>query len=212
MASSSSLAFTIIFICFQVVNSLVNTSSVNKVEVSLYYDSLHPESAKFITKFLPTIFDENLTDIANLNLVPYGKAKLDGIKNEVTCERGRGECFLNKVQACAIHIWPEEEKHSYFVFCVESFVAAEFGYDWSRCFDFMAEDKTDVVNCYLSGDFGKKLELHYAMKTSRVIPRIQTLPWVTVNGVPLYNGYRNFKNIICQAYKGRQPEICQKKV
>ncbi|XP_059431116.1 gamma-interferon-responsive lysosomal thiol protein-like isoform X2 [Corylus avellana] len=46
------------------------------------------------------------------------------------------------------------------------------------------------------------LELQYAAETNSLEPPHEYVPWVVVNGEPLYEDYENFVSYICKAYKG----------
>lgn len=53
-------------------------SSCNKVSVGLYYESLCPYSASFVVDSLSMIFSDDLIRIVDLELVPWGNAKIYG--------------------------------------------------------------------------------------------------------------------------------------
>ncbi|KAK7390326.1 hypothetical protein VNO78_25629 [Psophocarpus tetragonolobus] len=59
-------------------------NSYQKVNLSVYYDSLCQSCAKFIIQDLRNIFDSNLISIVNLQLVPWAKAYL--INNSISCQ------------------------------------------------------------------------------------------------------------------------------
>ncbi|CAG9859129.1 unnamed protein product [Phyllotreta striolata] len=78
--------------------------SVHRVNVSVYYESLCPDSKKFFTQQLYPSLQGNLSEFVNLTLVPYGKSKATF---EVTdwkfeCHHGEAECYGNRIQACAL--------------------------------------------------------------------------------------------------------------
>jgi hypothetical protein len=61
-----------------------------KVPVALYYESLCPASADFVVNHLAKIFKDGLLDAADVNLVPYGNAKVranGAISCQVRCHR-----------------------------------------------------------------------------------------------------------------------------
>jgi len=77
-----------------------------------------------------------------------------------------------------------------------------------RVFEKLNLDPKPVSDCYSSG-YGDKLELRYAAETNALQPRHTYVPWVVVNGEPLYDGYYEFESYICKAYKGTKvPEAC----
>jgi interferon gamma-inducible protein 30 len=58
--------------------SRILPSHSQKVSLGLYYESLCPYSANFIINYLPKLFETDLISIVDLNLVPWGNAKLRG--------------------------------------------------------------------------------------------------------------------------------------
>ncbi|SPP87865.1 GILT-like protein 1 [Drosophila guanche] len=78
--------------------------SAAKVPVAIYYESLCPDSAKFITEQLYPAVKGELRDVVDLTFVPFGKSQFFTQGSEVTftCHHGPNECYGNKVHACAI--------------------------------------------------------------------------------------------------------------
>lgn len=60
--------------------------SHQKVNLSVYYDSLCQSCALFIIKDLRDIFDSNLTSIMNLRLVPWANAYINNNNNSISCQ------------------------------------------------------------------------------------------------------------------------------
>lgn len=208
-----SLVFYITLFCFlsvSVSGSKASPSDVNnKVELGLYYESLCPYSANFIVNYLIKIFEDvDLLSIVDLHLSPWGNAKIRANNSTFDCQHGPSECLLNTVEACAIDIWPELNKHFQFIYCIES-LAYEHKYpQWETCFDKLELDRKPIVDCYTSG-YGTQLELKYAAETNSLVPPHQYVPWVVVDGQPLYEDYENFISYICKAYKGNvTPKAC----
>lgn len=58
---------------------------------------------------------------------------------------------------------------------------------WKTCFDrFDDLDSQFVLNC-TAGAHGKQLEYEYGAQTDALVPPHQYVPWVLVNGLPLYD-------------------------
>ncbi|RZC35814.1 GILT domain containing protein [Asbolus verrucosus] len=78
----------------------------HRVTVTVYYESLCPDSIKFFTKQLYPSLQGNLSNYVNLTLLPYGKSKTTNDLNqyEFQCHHGPAECNGNRLQACAIRI------------------------------------------------------------------------------------------------------------
>nr|XP_019705948.1 gamma-interferon-responsive lysosomal thiol protein [Elaeis guineensis] len=194
--------FLLSFLCFA-----FSPVSSRKVSLALYYETLCPYCSDFITNNLVKIFDNGLISIVDLDLVPYGNARL-GSNNSIICQHGPNECQLNNIEACAISAWPDVQEHFNFIHCIEHLVM-ELRYDeWKSCSQQTGLDSTSVLDCYNSG-YGEKLELQYAAQTDALQPSHTYVPWVVVDAKPLYDDYRNFEKYICQAYDGEPPKACE---
>ncbi|KAK7301642.1 hypothetical protein RJT34_12512 [Clitoria ternatea] len=193
----------------------LSSQSDEKVTLDVYYESLCPGSSQFIVDYLPVLFDSDLISIVDLKLSPYGNTKLypwipgEPITNATFyCQHGEYECLLDIVQACAIDIWPEVIKHFSFIHCIEKLVSQGKETEWESCFDKLDLDPEPIKQCYTS-DYGEKLELKYAAETAALQPRKLYVPWVVLNGEPLYEDIDNYISRICSAYKGSDAfEIC----
>lgn len=64
---------------------LSSVSDDNKVSLALYYEALCPYSANFIINYLVDIFQDGLISIIDLNLVPFGNARI-GYNNTIDCQ------------------------------------------------------------------------------------------------------------------------------
>ncbi|KAF5744483.1 gamma-interferon-inducible lysosomal thiol reductase-like isoform X1 [Tripterygium wilfordii] len=175
-------------------------SDSSKVSLVLYYESLCPYSANFIVNYLVKLFEDDLISIVDLKLVPWGNAKILG-NDTFKCQHGPYECLLNTVEACAIHVLPKVDEHFPFIYCVESLVYQHKYAQWESCFEKLGLDSKPISDCYSSG-FGKELELQYAAETNDLQPPHEYVPWVVVDGQPLYEEYQDFISYICKAYKG----------
>ncbi|KAF5930778.1 hypothetical protein HYC85_031651 [Camellia sinensis] len=216
----------------------VKNSEKSKVTLAIYYESLCPYCSNFIVndlvelfesglisdvdlKLIPygnarigpndtltcQIFDTGLISILDLNLVPWGNARILA-NNTFDCQHGPLECLLNTVEACAISVWPDLNKHFPFIYCVETLVYEHQYTQWETCFEKLDLDPTLITECYSSG-YGKELELQYAAETNTLQPPHEYVPWVVVDGVPLYEDYENFISYICKGYKGTAlPQSC----
>lgn len=183
------------------------SESHHKVSLELYYESLCPFSANFIVNYLPKIFTPDFISIVDLKLFPWGNAKLQG-NDTFVCQHGPYECLLNTVEACAIDIWPDLSKHFSFIYCVEDFAIQGKRQEWESCFQILDLDSKPINKCYNS-EHGKKLDLKYAAETNSLQPPHKYVPWVVVDGEPLYEDYENFLSYVCKAYKGHDvPHSC----
>ncbi|KAJ8751264.1 hypothetical protein K2173_016445 [Erythroxylum novogranatense] len=215
--AASRLTITLSFLACVVLFTPFSVASQNflaepsKVSLELYYESLCPYSANFIVNYLVDLFkdDGDLLSAVDLRLFPWGNAKIIG-NDTFVCQHGPWECLLNTVEACAIHFWPKLEDHFPFIYCVEDLVYNRKYPEWETCFKILNLDPEPITKCYKSGQ-GKQLELKNAAETNALQPPHKYVPWVVVNGEPLYEDYANFVTYICNAYKGTDPpKACSK--
>lgn len=200
------LSIALLLVCAQFYSASASDSA-KKVTLSLYYESLCPYSASFIVNQLDKIFSDGLISIIDLQLFPYGNAQvLPG--GDIICQHGFYECLLNTVEACAIDAWPIVTEHFKFINCVEELVVEGTYTQWKTCFDKLGLDSEFVLNCS-SGAYGKQLEYEYGDETDALVPPHQYVPWVVVNGRPLYDDYDTFGIEVCKAYQGELPKACQ---
>ncbi|KAM0868189.1 hypothetical protein ACQ4PT_041496 [Festuca glaucescens] len=178
-----------------------------KVPVAIYYESLCPDSVDFVVNHLAKIFKDGLLDAADVTLVPYGNAKVSA-NGAISCQHGPYECILNNVEACAIDAWPDLNVHFGFINCVEDLVMNNKQEEWESCFKKQNLDPKPVMECYGS-EHGQKLSLEYGKQTDALVPPHKYVPWVVVDGEPLYDDYENFEAYVCKAYKGHPPKACQ---
>ncbi|XVF68462.1 hypothetical protein PTKIN_Ptkin11bG0004800 [Pterospermum kingtungense] len=182
-------------------------SDSSKVSLTLYYESLCPYSANFIVNYLPKLFQDDLISIVDLRLVPWGNAKITG-NDTFSCQHGPAECLLNTVEACAIDAWPQLNDHFPFIYCVEALVYERKYLEWESCFEELGLESKTITDCY-AGGLGLKLDLQYAAETNALEPPHRYVPWVVVDGQPLYEDYENYISYVCKAYKGTAlPSAC----
>ncbi|GAA0155934.1 reductase [Lithospermum erythrorhizon] len=186
-------------------------SNDNKVTLELYYETLCPYCSKFIATHLDKLFQTGLNTITNLKLIPYGNAKVS-TNGTILCQHGEYECLLNTVEACAIDAWPDVTEHFPFIYCVENLVYQGDYLQWETCFETLGLNDKPIDDCFKS-EKGLQLELKYAAETNALHPPHKYVPWVVVDGQPLYDDYENFLDYICKAYGGTEaPAGCDKSV
>ncbi|XP_019227466.1 PREDICTED: gamma-interferon-inducible lysosomal thiol reductase [Nicotiana attenuata] len=185
-----------------------HVSSQDKVNLSLYYESLCPYCADFIVNKLAKVLETDLASIVTLRLVPWGNTQIAPNTSWI-CQHGPAECLLNTVEACAIKVWSNLETHFKFINCVERMHLENRQSSWQSCFSATGLSQTPIKNCYNNG-LGYRLEKAYADETASLNPNHRFVPWVLVNNQPLQEDYQNFIAYICRAYRGRNiPQACK---
>uniref|UniRef100_A0ACD5VVM2 Uncharacterized protein n=1 Tax=Avena sativa TaxID=4498 RepID=A0ACD5VVM2_AVESA len=194
---------------FVVLFCLSTACAARRVSVSVYYEAMCPFCSGYVVNDLARIFQNGLSSIVDLRLVPFGNGRVspDG---SMTCQHGEDECRLNAIEACVIRLWPDAEHHFPFIYCIEHLSLIQKWGAWESCFHETGLASQPVIDCYNSGT-GRQLELQNAAETFALQPPHQFVPWVVVNGRPLGDDYTNFEAYICSAYDGELPAACRGK-
>ncbi|XP_067309864.1 gamma-interferon-inducible lysosomal thiol reductase [Pseudorasbora parva] len=188
----------------------VTTPNANKVNVSLYYESLCPGCRNFLVgQLVPTLI--MLSDIMNVDLVPYGNAqeKEDQGKYTFICQHGEDECLGNMIETCLLNNLGMEAIPV--IFCMESGV--DVLKSAQPCLGIYNPEITwdSVMKC-VKGDQGNKLMHENAVKTNALKPPHQYVPWITINGEHSDDlqdkAMSSLFSLVCSLYKGEKPGAC----
>ncbi|XP_065070124.1 gamma-interferon-inducible lysosomal thiol reductase-like [Rhopilema esculentum] len=183
------------------------------VDVAVYFESLCPDSIKFIIEQLyPTYQKLYGKHIFKVDLVPYGNVKetKKGDHWQFSCQHGEEECLGNIIETCAIHELQNETQWMPFILCMEKNKAtlpAAKKCSEEQHFDF------DIIEKCRTGTLGNQLQHEMGVKTNSLKPKHTFIPWITINGrskgiqtKALYN----FFELICESYEGPKPDACLK--
>lgn len=182
------------------------------VYLGIYYESMCPDSQRFIVDKLQSVYNK-LSDIIFLSLVPYGNAKEEkvGGKWNFTCQHGPDECYGNLMHTCALMSLKNMSDVFPFVVCTMSsqqipqqsgpVCAKKLGFDFA------------VVQQCMNSTYGNKYEHDMAMLTDLLHPHLTYVPWVTLNMVHTEDIQKEAENnllqLICDTYHGPKPEACK---
>ncbi|KAE8661028.1 putative Gamma-interferon-inducible lysosomal thiol reductase precursor [Hibiscus syriacus] len=204
--------FVLVAFPFMFISPSLSSLDHDHVTLSLYYETLCPYCASFISNDLVKVFRTDLYTIVNLRLVPWGNA--DVVGDTIRCQHGEDECYLNAIDSCVIHLWPDVKKHFDFIRCTEEQRLSEVPVNskeamWRNCSDQLGL-RADMINkCYTTG-LGIKLLLRYGNETANLNPPHEYVPWVVVNNHALKDDFENFVKYVCDAYQGDpKPEACK---
>jgi len=131
----------------------------------------------------------------------------DCFMGKVMCQHGELECLVNKIEACAIHLYDDDVKGTTeFVYCMEN----KEGPEYKACAQSAGLD-ADAIGACVKSDEGDKANAAMAMATAILQPAHLGTPWVIVNGTTL-DDPSTLLEAICEAYNGSfKPDACQKK-
>merc|ERR1711915_376845 len=147
-----------------------------------YYESLCPDSTRFIADQIPETWSALKEDIS-INFVPYGFAKTterpDG-SYTFKCQHGERECKGNKIQACTAHLFSDNpDTVVSLITCMMDTNAPDMA--GPQCYQKQGEDYSLVEDCLSSG-LGDKLHAAAGEATANYRPRIDNVPWLNFDG------------------------------
>ncbi|CAK1587408.1 unnamed protein product [Parnassius mnemosyne] len=154
----------------------------NKVKIAVYYESLCPDSKRFITTQLAPVW-RDLRGAVKVKLVPYGKATHDKVngKWQFTCQHGADECYGNKLQSCILkdRSLLDTDKME-LVICLMSQANPDKALD--TCLEQVKKlSNSDKIKRCASGEMGDNLLASYGDKTDLIQRPLSFVPTVVIN-------------------------------
>jgi interferon gamma-inducible protein 30 len=184
------------------------------VNVTLYFESLCPDCKDlFVYQLFPAYTKLASTRILNLQLVPYGNAKVFryGDRFVYACQHGANECLGNKIESCAVK-YAAKESLVPFVYCLEYYGPTVHNAQY--CSRVHALPWQPLENCMM-GQEGDELMFQMAQRTEDLEPSHTFVPWFTVNGVHNDDIQQQMETdmvgYVCKQYKGVKPKECFEK-
>jgi len=184
---------------------------VSPVKIGVYYETLCPDSIRFVREQLWNTF-QKLSQVIDVELIPYGKASSKSQGNDrwtFRCQHGPNECRGNMMQACAIKYNPSQQKIVPFVHCVMT--AGNPPNSGKQCAEKTGLDWNQISQC-AEGAEGESLLHDMGVKTDTQKPRIHFIPWITINGdnsdTVQDQALSNLQSLVCRSYKGPTPSSC----
>ncbi|XP_028034393.1 GILT-like protein 1 [Bombyx mandarina] len=184
----------------------------HKVKIAVYYESLCPDSKKFITTQLAPVW-RDFRGLVKVKMVPYGKSthdKVDG-KWSFICHHGADECYGNKVQACVLkdRNLQDTEKME-IVICLMNQTSPDKSLDTCLTQVDKMSESGKLKRC-ASSEQGDNLLASYGDKTDAVMRPLAFVPTVIIN--EKYDkdvetqAFENLKAVVCRVATP-QPSIC----
>uniref|UniRef100_A0A0A9XVG7 Gamma-interferon-inducible lysosomal thiol reductase n=1 Tax=Lygus hesperus TaxID=30085 RepID=A0A0A9XVG7_LYGHE len=188
-----------------------------KVNVTVYYESLCPDSAKFITtQLVPTW--EKMMDNIDLVLVPYGKSTSEKTENgtKINCHHGEEECVGNRIQSCILEgsAIPNMTAQVKIIDCLMKEAKKEQPYPTKSCVTKVGgldvEKVTMALESCANSTRGEELLMKNGEKTKAFEDPLANVPAVTMNGMKDKDAIADFHAAMCKA-SANKIESCNKK-
>nr|ATU82950.1 secreted Thiol reductase-like protein [Pristhesancus plagipennis] len=187
--------------------------------VTVYYESLCPDSIKFITMQLFPAWETELKSYMNLTLVPFGKANYTqtGDNYTLNCHHGVKECVGNKVQACALKKIMDMDMKVKFINCVmtETRDSKPEEYPTKKCANDLklaADLITQIESCATSAE-GDGFFVEMGEMTNKYQNPLTSVPTVSINNdhnTDNKAATSNFQKTLCSHITDPKPAICTK--
>ncbi|XP_026291926.1 GILT-like protein 1 [Frankliniella occidentalis] len=202
------------------VTALLAVSGVSGiVPVTVYYESLCPDSMKFfVNQLYPAMMTESLLAHTDLTLIPYGFAQTNVSSDgsySFTCQHGDRECYGNKVHACALQTMTEKGQLLRYLTCLFQTLYRDRTalYPSEKCADLTGVDpavKQSIVQCANSTKGDQLLADMGKLTPSR--PELSWVPTVVLNNTKnqqdIDEAQTNLKGTICQYISDPKPSVC----
>ncbi|KAF5308907.1 hypothetical protein FQR65_LT00607 [Abscondita terminalis] len=187
------------------------TISVKKLSVQVLYESLCPDSIKFVQEQLYPVWAE-LAPYVDIYFVPFGKSASlqDGVS--FTCQHGPKECLGNKIQSCALNGLADQNAQVEYVNCFMSIFKKnvdnnEMG---QNCAEAVGLPWNYVKSCTESLA-GVELQLKAEMITLQYKPKF--VPTILFNGhfhqEAQDDSQVNFRGVVCTFIEQLNPGACK---
>ncbi|XP_071449858.1 GILT-like protein 1 [Hetaerina americana] len=151
-----------------------------RVNVSLYYESLCPDSVRFVINQLQPTW-QSMAPYMNIRFIPFGKSA-SGKYSDGTivffCQHGPKECSGNKMQSCALSLLSTQDSQVQFVTCVMS--KSDPSLAGPQCAAQVGLNYQDVEQCYQSSQ-GTNLQLAAEQETNKIRRPLRFVPTVVYN-------------------------------
>ncbi|GLV31948.1 Gamma-interferon-inducible lysosomal thiol reductase 1 [Carabus blaptoides fortunei] len=191
-------------------STCVALSIQDELKVSVYYESLCPDSVRFIKEQLTPTY-KSLKSIFTADLIPYGKAiqNQENGKWVFQCQHGARECYGNKMQACALQQDVGDEKKIAFVDCVMRQNDPSQPASGGKCASNVGLAWESIRACTNSAA-GDDILAAMGDRTHAVEPQISFVPTVIFNSTYdddlQWKAIKNLRQVICNLQGN--PDIC----
>ncbi|XP_046975419.1 gamma-interferon-inducible lysosomal thiol reductase-like isoform X1 [Vanessa cardui] len=196
---------SILFLCLCALlcGALAKNRKDDKVKIAVYYESLCPDSKKFITSQLAPVW-RDFRGLVKVKLVPYGKSTHDKVngKWQFNCHHGPDECYGNKIQSCILkdRNLQDTEKME-LVICLMGQANPDKSLD--TCLEQVKRQaESDKLKRCAAGDQGDALLAAYGDKSDAVQRPLAFVPTIVINEkfdqALQDESFTNLKDVVCR--------------
>lgn len=161
------------------------TAENEPINLTLFYETLCPDTRKFVLEELVPTYRSALQSHINLELVPFGNAKFhtdDNGQRKVECQHGEEECYGNRLQACYIVKYsPNISRSLDYVNCMFEKEDWKSTHNTSvKCATELSINWNNIEQCTNSAEGERLIEI-FGNQTLNLDPKVTWIPWLTIN-------------------------------
>jgi interferon gamma-inducible protein 30 len=182
--------------------SVVVTSTSAPVKVLVCTEALCPDCEDFVLKTLVPVFQQLGPEVIDLQLIPFGNAKLED-DGTVVCQHGDGECDANAYELCAIHSNPDPKDYLPFISCLAE--ALPMGHHDDPLDPHLFQDCADDTSLWWSRiqacrDIPQAVGELVKVAASETPADHKYVPWIEIEGDHMDEETLDFKTEVCKAF------------
>merc|ERR1719348_541714 len=178
-----------------------------EVKLTVYYESLCPDSVKFINEQLEpalSLLQEELT----ISLKPFGKANFTANDQswDFTCQHGPNECWGNKIQACALKYVSDDYLFPLINCMMMNNINAGVEVSATACLSATGlgnSTSEEVMGCS-KGTEDSTLLHDLGVETHDLQPALTYVPWILFNDVFVEDDWQaaqeDLTKVLCEKY------------
>uniref|UniRef100_A0A1I8PBL7 Uncharacterized protein n=1 Tax=Stomoxys calcitrans TaxID=35570 RepID=A0A1I8PBL7_STOCA len=192
-------------------SALTRKANQEKLKVLVLYESLCPDSVRFMQRQLGPNYND-LKDYIDISLVPFGKSYSENNGAQFYCQHGPKECLGNRQQSCILQQTNDQEQQVEFAVCQMAISNKSRGIDDCARSSGLSND----IDTCMTSELGTLLQLEAEQITHSYAPTF--VPTIVYDGVfdqqLQDNSLRNFRGTVCYLLQKRgdislHSDVCQ---
>ncbi|XP_013112424.2 GILT-like protein 1 [Stomoxys calcitrans] len=192
-------------------SALTRKANQEKLKVLVLYESLCPDSVRFMQRQLGPNYND-LKDYIDISLVPFGKSYSENNGAQFYCQHGPKECLGNRQQSCILQQTNDQEQQVEFAVCQMTISNKSRGIDDCARSSGLSND----IDTCMTSELGTLLQLEAEQITHSYAPTF--VPTIVYDGVfdqqLQDNSLRNFRGTVCYLLQKRgdislHSDVCQ---
>uniref|UniRef100_A0A0R3RSY6 Gamma interferon inducible lysosomal thiol reductase n=1 Tax=Elaeophora elaphi TaxID=1147741 RepID=A0A0R3RSY6_9BILA len=171
----------------------------NVVNLAVYIEAQCPDTSRFVHRqLLPAWQELSITNRISIKIVPFGKAKCSPVGSDYSCECQHGplECELNELMNCVIEMVGNPREYVPVISCIQG--KRDLRSAGLKCLSKLRIPNKRILQC-AEGEEGRKLLAKAGEETEHLLPPLNFVPWILINGTRSSDAFYDLKKNLCDA-------------